>query len=64
MTALKLDDLKHAEELSAQDMSRIVGGDEKKPAGKPIHIDAVNNVLTFRDGSKWSMDLDGKLHPH
>jgi hypothetical protein len=44
-------------------MSRIVGGDKKEPAGKPIHIDAQNGVLTFKDGSKWSMDLDGKLHP-
>ncbi|SAK44633.1 hypothetical protein AWB79_00856 [Caballeronia hypogeia] len=63
MTQLKLDDLKHAEELSSAEMSRIVGGDKQEPAGRPTHIDAQNGVLTFKDGSKWTMDLDGKLHP-
>ncbi|SAK48109.1 hypothetical protein AWB76_01150 [Caballeronia temeraria] len=63
MTNLKLDDLQHAQELSSSEMSRIVGGDKNEPAGKPIHIDAQNGVLTFKDGSKWTMELDGKLHP-
>ncbi|SAK87637.1 hypothetical protein [Caballeronia ptereochthonis] len=63
MTQLKLDDLTHAEELSSAEMTRIVGGDKKEPAGRPIHIDAQSGVLTFKDGSQWTMDLNGKLHP-
>ncbi|EKS69790.1 MULTISPECIES: hypothetical protein [Caballeronia] len=63
MTNLKLDDLQHSQELSASEMKRIIGGDKKEPAGRPIHIDAQSGVLTFKDGSKWTMDLDGKLHP-
>lgn len=63
MSQLKLDDLKHVEELSSSDMTRIVGGDGKQPVGKPTNIDAMNGVLTFKDGSKWSMDLNGDLHP-
>jgi hypothetical protein len=63
MTQLKLVDLQHTEELSSSEMVRIVGGDNKEPAGRPIHIDANSGVLTFKDGSQWTMDLDGKLHP-
>ncbi|SAK69497.1 hypothetical protein AWB81_02996 [Caballeronia arationis] len=63
MTNMKIDDLQRTEELASSDMVRIVGGSPKEPAGKPTHIDALNGVLTFGDGSKWSMDLDGKLHP-
>ncbi|SAL16644.1 hypothetical protein AWB73_00861 [Caballeronia turbans] len=63
MANLKLDDLQHAQHLSSSEMSRIVGGDKKEPAGKPIHIDAQSGVLTFKDGSQWTMDLNGKLHP-
>ncbi|BBU33109.1 hypothetical protein BTHE68_68430 (plasmid) [Burkholderia sp. THE68] len=63
MANLKLDDLEHAEDLSSSEMSRIFGGDKKEPAGRPIHIDANSGVLTFKDGSQWTMDLDGKLHP-
>ncbi|WP_321797907.1 hypothetical protein [Caballeronia sp. J97] len=63
MTNLKVDDLQHAQELSSSEMSRIVGGDNNEPAGRPIHIDAQSGVLTFKDGSKWTMDLDGNLHP-
>ncbi|CAL8478113.1 MULTISPECIES: hypothetical protein [Caballeronia] len=63
MANLKLDDLQHAQKLSSAEMSRIIGGDKKEPAGRPTHIDAQSGVLTFKDGSQWTMDLDGKLHP-
>jgi hypothetical protein len=65
MKALKIDELHRQEEMTSADMARVVGGNDKvkEPAGKPTHIDAINGVLTFGDGSKWSMDLNGKLHP-
>ncbi|WP_019142373.1 hypothetical protein [Noviherbaspirillum massiliense] len=63
MTTLKIADLERAEEMDASAMARVVGGDKKQPAGKPTHIDATSGVLTFGDGSKWSMDLRGDLHP-
>ena len=65
MKAIRIDELHRHEEMTSADMERVVGGDGKvkEPPGKPTHIDAINGVLTFGDGSKWSMDLDGKLHP-
>jgi hypothetical protein len=63
MSELKIGELHRNEAMSASDMARIVGGTPKEPVGKPTHIDAINNVMTFADGSKWSMDLDGNLHP-
>jgi hypothetical protein len=63
MKELKIDELHRNEEMTSSDMARIVGGTTKEPVGKPTHIDAMNGVLTFGDGSKWSMDLNGKLHP-
>ncbi|REG52009.1 hypothetical protein B0G80_8522 [Paraburkholderia sp. BL6669N2] len=63
MKDLKIRELQRNEEMSSADMARVVGGKDKEPVGKPTHIDAMNGVLTFGDGSKWSMDLNGKLHP-
>jgi hypothetical protein len=33
----------------------------EQPVGKPTHIDALSGVYTFKDGSRWAMDLDGNL---
>lgn len=63
MKALKIDELHRNEDMTSAEMAQVVGGKDKEPVGKPTHIDAINGVLTFGDGSKWSMDLNGKLHP-
>ena len=63
MTTLKITELPHTEELAPAAMAEIVGGADKQPAGKPTHIDIMNNVFTFKDGSTWSMDLNGNFHP-
>jgi bacteriocin-like protein len=48
-------------ELDTKAMSAVSGG--KEPVGRPTHIDALNNVITFKDGSQYSMDLLGNFHP-
>jgi hypothetical protein len=66
MATIKIDELQHADVLDRLKMARVVGGSGKEPAGKPTHIDVKpngDNVLTYGDGSKWTMDLGGTLHP-
>ena len=61
MATVIVKDLSSTKELDSKALAAVSGGCE--PVGKPVHIDAINNVFTFKDGSKYSMDLGGNFHP-
>lgn len=61
--SIKIESITHSEDLTLPEMARVAGGDKKEPpTTKPTHIDALGGVISYGNGEKWTVALDGTWH--